>query len=108
MGGVQENMTIFEPFSVSWLPKLSPLVPGSLMSTCDIDSYSHIQVCGKSKSGFLAQEDEIWVARPPTMSEGVAKKLFLRSPSDIVGGLATQTQPLVPGSLTYTCHIKGI
>ena len=36
-----------------------PLVPGSLMSTCDIDSYSHIQVCGKSKSGFLAQEDEI-------------------------------------------------
>ena len=40
------------------------------------------------------------------MSEGGRKIIILRSPSDIVGGLATQTQPLVPGSLTYTCHIK--
>ena len=35
-----------------------PLVPGILMSTCHIHSYSHIPLCGKYKSGFLAQEAE--------------------------------------------------
>ena len=45
-------------------------------------------------------------SQTPHYVRGGSQKNYFAIPSDIVGGLATQTQPLVPGSLTYTCHIK--